>query len=164
MLKKNMIAKIGAAAVVIMVCLCGCSKSGSSDKLTLKFKSVSSFNVTQGQSLSIAVECSDVSKLSTKATDTAIGIQFTLMNATSSCSISGGVKTRITSYPVPDLTGATSNNSTINFNFSGSSSTSIPGTKCRPIDSTQVKIWVKSQAGIVSDTLILPSYIIIKNQ
>jgi hypothetical protein len=110
------------------------------------------------------VECSDISKLSTKSTDTAIGIQFTLMNANSTCSISGGKKTTITSYPVPDISGSTSATSTINFNFSGSAANSIPGTKCRPTDSTQVKIWVKSQAGIVSDTLVLPSYVVIKNQ
>lgn len=161
---KKMIAKIVAVAVVVLVCLWGCSKSGSSDKLTLKLKSVSSYTVTQGQTLTISVECSDVSKLSTKVSDTAIGIQFTLMNANSTCSISGGKKTTITSYPVPDLSGATSATSTINFDFSGSAASGIPGTKCRPTDSTQVKIWVKSQAGIVSDTLVLPSYIVIKNQ
>lgn len=164
-MRTKMIAKIVAVAVVMFICLWGCKKNGSSDKLTLKLKSVSSYNVIQGQNLSISVECSDVSKLSTKSTDTAIGIKFTLMNANKNCSVTANAPSfTIISYPVPDLSGASSATSTIDFNFTGSFGSAIPGTKCRPSDTTQVKIWVKSMAGIVSDTLILPNYIVIKNQ
>ncbi len=159
---KNLIAKIVVVAIIAVFCFWGCKKDGSSDKLTLTLKSVSADTVTQGRSLSIVVECSDVSKLSTKG-DTAIGVKFILMNANKNCTIGGVGTYKLISYPVPDLTGSTSNSGNINFNFTGSGLSGIPGNICRPRDTTQVKIWVKSQAGIVSDTLVLPNYLVIKN-
>ncbi|MEO7309559.1 MAG: hypothetical protein ABIX01_04115 [Chitinophagaceae bacterium] len=154
--------KIAVAALAVYICLSACKKTSPSDKLVLKFKSISSTDVRQGQLLTLEIECNDVTQISTKA-DTAIGVEFTILNKNNVCSFSGGTKVRTTPYPVPDLSRANTSNSLILLEWDGNALSSIPGNKCRPIDTTQIRIWVKNKAGVTSDTLVVPNPVIIRN-
>ncbi|MES2776243.1 MAG: hypothetical protein V4722_18860 [Bacteroidota bacterium] len=154
--------KIAVAVLAAGICFWGCKKTSPADKIVLKFKSISSTDVRQGQLLILEIECNDVTQISTKA-DTAIGVQFTMLNKNNVCSFSGGTKVRTTPYPVPDLSRANTSSSVITMQWDGNALSGIPGNKCRPIDTTQIRIWVKNKAGVTSDTLVIPNPVIIRN-
>lgn len=160
---KKMIAKIVMVAVIAGFCFWGCKKTDvSTVKPILTFKSISAYDVNQSNgSLSILLECNDITSLKS---DTGVYVKLSLVNKISSCSTpgGGGTQTKTIYYPLPDISGATSYVSKIQINWTGISN-GIPGNKCRPTDTTQIKIWVKNKAGLASDTLIVPNLVVIHN-
>lgn len=151
--------KIIATALVAGICFWGCKKTSSGGKPVLKFKSASTYEVKLGGLLSVTLECENVADLKTAESDTALAVQFIVINK-ASCVSGSGSKSRIFRTGLP-ATGTFSGTSEVVLNWINNVGTGapagygpLPNTNCRPVDSTYIRFWVKSKTGVVSDTII----------
>lgn len=155
-------------ALATGLCFAACKKSTSTDKPKLKLKSVNAFEIRRNALLSITLECKNLDNLNTNQ-DTAVGVKFIVLNQ-APCSGSPGLKSKILKFNLPE-TSTFSGTSEIIINWvNGSNGVGLPAgygplpiTNCRPTDTTIIKFWVKSKAGVVSDTITLDKPIIIYN-
>lgn len=158
--------KIIAVALVAGICFWGCEKTSTTDKPVLRFKSASSYDVKLGGLLTITLECDNVADLKNAELDTALGIQFIVLNP-QSCVSGSGSKNRIFRTALP-ITGTFSGTSQIELNWINNIGVGappgygqLPNTNCRPIDSTRIRFWVKNKAGLISDTVVVDKPILI---
>ena len=158
--------KIVTIVSIVGISFLACKKNTSTTKPVLKFKSVSTYEVKQKQSITIFLKCEDINVSQSNLKDS-LGVQFIILNQ-GSCASPSGVKSRTTMYefPTPNSnTGSTEieikwNNNVIN---TSPGNGILPSTNCRPIDTTMMKFWIKTKAGIYSDTIALDKPIAIYN-
>jgi len=147
-----------AVAIAVSLSFVACKKTSSTGKPILKFKSASTYEVRLGGLLSVTLESENVGDLKNAEADTALGIQFIVINR-ASCVGASGSKSRIFRTALP-VTGSFSGTSEIVLNWinnvgvgAPSGFGQLPNTNCRPIDSTIIRFWVKNKEGLVSDTV-----------
>ncbi len=158
--------KIIAIALAVGICFWGCKKTNPTNKPVLRFKSASTYNVRLGGLLSITLECENAADLKISELDTALAIQFIVLNP-QSCVSGSGSKNRIFRTAIP-VTGSFSGTSEIVLNWINNVGVGappgygqLPNTNCRPIDSTRIRFWVKNKAGVTSDTVLVDKAILI---
>ena len=153
--------KIIMSAMVAGICFMGCKKSGSDLKPVLRFKSVNSYEVHPNQLLSVTLESENTSDLKTKESDTALAVQFIVINR-ASCIGGTNDKTFFYRTALP-ASGAYTGTSEIVLNWVvGSNGVGLPAgygglppVNCRPVDSCIIRFWVKNTANKTSDTVTI---------
>lgn len=162
----KLIPKIATIISITSISFFACKKNTSNNKPVLNFKSVSTYELKQKQSVTIFLKCDKID-LSKGDLKDSLGVQFVVLNQ-ASCTGPSGVKKRTTMYELPAFSSnAGSTDLEINWINNAINPTPgsglLPATNCRPIDTTMIKFWLKTKTGIYSDTITLDRPIAIYN-